>query len=274
MQKWGGVTLILLAVAPNGARKTKEELATIPLTAVEIGQEAKACQQAGASMIHLHVRNAKGEHSLNFGFYKDAIQQVKEQTEDKLFIQVTSEAVGKYAPDEQFEMIHKVKPQGVSIALREIKNLDEIELHDHFIWMRDNNVFPQLILYNQHDLQLYRKWLEEGLLPGTAYPLLFVIGKHQVEGVFDLDVLKTGIASSASSWMICAFGEQEFDAGKQAAKLGGHIRLGFENNHLLKDGSTAKTNAEIVQQMANSLSDEGLKTASYKDTVKIMTPDW
>ncbi len=268
------MTVVLLAVAPNGARKTKADLSTIPLTAEEIGQEARACQQAGVSMIHLHVRNAKGEHSLDSALYKSAIEQIKEQTEGKIFIQATSEAVGKYSPDEQFEMIHQLKPQGVSIGLREIKNLDELELRDHFIWMRDNDVFPQLILYNQHDVQLYKRWLNEGVLIGNAYPLLFVIGKHQVEGVFNLGGLKGNLDIPASSWMVCAFGAQEYAAGKLAAKLGGHVRLGFENNHLLDGGRMAKNNAEIIMQMANHILAEGKSLASYQDACEAMKPDW
>ncbi len=266
--------MILLAVAPNGARKTKIDLPTIPLTADEIGQEARACQQAGASMIHLHVRNEKGEHSLNSTLYKAAIREVEDRTEGTLFIQVTSEAVGKYSSDEQFEMIYNVKPQGVSIGLREIKNHDEIEINEHFNWMRDNKVFPQLILYNQHDLALYKRWLEEGVLPGIAYPLLLVVGKHQVEGIFGTEIFKNNFKTPTSSWMVCAFGTQEYTVGKQAAKLGGHIRLGFENNHLLKDGCSAKSNAEIIEQMANHLNNKGQKIASYKDACKIMRPKW
>jgi uncharacterized protein (DUF849 family) len=266
--------MILLAVAPNGARKTKADLPAIPLSAEEIGLEARACQQAGASMIHLHVRNSDGKHSLNSELYKSAIQQIKKQTEGDLFIQVTSEAVGKYSSDEQFEMIHRVKPQGVSIGLREIKQHDALEINEHFNWMRDNKVCPQLILYNQHDLELYKKWLEEGVLPGKTYPLLFVIGKHQVEGVFNAELLQTDIELSASSWMVCAFGDQEYSVGKHAAKLGGHIRLGFENNHLLANGNDAKNNTEIIKQMASHLKKEGEKLASYQDACKIMKPDW
>lgn len=270
--------MTLLAIAPNGARITKEDLPGIPLSAEEIGLDAKSCQQAGAGMIHLHVRNEKGEHSLNDGLYRSAIQQVKEQTDDQLFIQLTSEAVGKYSPDEQFEMIHHLKPEevaplGVSIGIREIKQMDELDINEHFNWMRDNNIYPQLILYNQHDVEIYKNWLEGGILPGNAYPILIVIGKHQVEGVFDRDII-TDHNFPASSWMVCAFGAQEYSTGKQAAKLGGHIRLGFENNHLLEDGSQAKNNAEIIEQMATHLKSEGEKLASFQEASKIMRPDW
>ena len=266
--------MILIAVAPNGARKTKADLPSIPLTAEEIGLEAKACQQAGASMIHLHVRNAKGEHSLNSELYQDAIEQIKLKTEGALFIQVTSEAVGKYSPDEQFEMIYRLKPQGVSIGLREIRSFDRRIIRQHFNWMRENEVYPQLILYNQYDVQMYQQWLEEEVLPGKAYPVLMVIGKHQKEGVFDAKNISALAKVPVTSLMVCAFGEQEFSVGKLAVSLGKHIRLGFENNHLLKDGSNAKNNAEIIQQMADYLEKNGEEPASYKDACKLMKPDW
>lgn len=264
----------LLAVAPNGARKTKDDLPNIPLTPEEIGAEAKACMIAGAAMIHLHVRNHKGNHSLNDNFYREAIQQIKDQTDDKLFIQATSESVGKYSSDEQFEMIHSLKPSGVSIGINEIKRHDELELNEHFNWMRQNNIYPQLILYNQHDLSIYKNWLEDGILPGNGYPVLLVIGKPQLKGGFDRDALEVELNLSASSWMVCAFGEQEYQIGKRAAELGGHIRLGFENNNLLDDGSAAQNNAELIAQMAQHLKAENRELATVENAKKLMMPDW
>jgi len=266
--------LILLAVAPNGAKITKQDHPAVPLSIEEIAQEAKSCMDAGAGMIHLHVRNNIGQHSLNTKYYHAAIAAIKEQVADGLFIQVTSEAVGKYTPDEQFEMIHQLKPEGVSIAIREIRRMDELDLYEHFSRMRDNNTYPQLILYNKHDVSTYMSWLEDGLLPGNAYPVLIVIGKAQKEGLFTMDSLGELDDLGCSSWMVCAFGEQEYQAGLIAAQKGGHIRIGFENNQCLTDGRIAASNAEIVAQMAEALVAEGKVLASASEARKIMRPDW
>ena len=238
--------IILLAVAPNGARKTKADHPNIPLNSAEIAQTAKDCLTAGASMMHLHVRKPEdNSHSLSVELYQQAITAINHSCKNGLFVQVTSEAVGIYFPEEQFEMIHALKPTAVSIGLREIKSLDESVIHEHFVQMKKSNIHPQIILYNEYDLDAYHDWLRRKVLPGNEYPILLVIGKPTPEGSFENNYLNEDNVKNfrASSWMICAFGENEFAAAKLAASLGGHIRIGFENNSVLADGSDAEDNA-------------------------------
>ncbi len=268
---------ILLAVAPNGARKTKTDHPNIPLNSAEIAQTASDCLTAGASMMHLHVRNPEdNSHSLSVALYEKAIAAIDDACEQKMFVQVTSEAVGIYSPEEQFTMIHALKPTAVSIGLREIKSLEESVIHEHFIQLREANILPQIILYNEYDLKNYHDWLARNVLPGNAYPILLVIGKPTPEGSFDNSYLnETNIKSlQASSWMICAFGENEFAAAKLAANLGGHIRIGFENNSSLADGSEAKDNASLIIQIANYLKSKNMYSSKLTQAHEIMQPDW
>ena len=98
---------VLLAVAPNGARKTKADHPEIPITPDEIAQAAAACAEAGASMIHLHVRDNDDKHTLDPDAYRSAIAAIRRETGDRLVIQATSEAVGIYAPDQQMAMVRE-----------------------------------------------------------------------------------------------------------------------------------------------------------------------
>ena len=270
------MTACLIAIAPNGARKTRQDHANIPLTAEELGETAKACMEAGAGMIHLHVRDEQQGHSLSVARYKQAMQQVASTTQGDLFVQLTSEAVGIYSPQEQFAMIHALKPEGVSIGLREIWSLDDDEIKQHFEVMKRNSVRPQLILYNAHDVGVYVDWLERGVLPGKAYPVLLVVGKPQKEGMFEKEGIQKEWLETlpVTSWMVCAFGQQEFSVGCLAAKEGGHVRLGFENNDCLENGERAEDNAALVTQMVEYLREEGIETASGEVARRLMRPDW
>ena len=66
-----------LMVAPNGARKTKKDHPNLPVTISEIVDDAKNCFANGADAIHAHVRDAKGNHSLDVGLYKELISELK-----------------------------------------------------------------------------------------------------------------------------------------------------------------------------------------------------
>jgi len=227
-------------------------------------------------MMHLHVRNPEdSSHSLSAVYYQSAIKAIESATQNHVFIQVTSEAVDIYTPEQQFEMIHSLKPEAVSIGLREIQSLDEDVIQQHFKQMKKAGTKPQIILYNEIDLAKYHDWLSRQVLPGNAYPILLVIGKDTPDGCFENCFLTEHNISKikASSWMVCGFGKKEFETCKLAVSLGGNIRLGFENNSLLNDGSEAENNAalikQILQEVGGSRSIAGLLEAK-----KIMQPDW
>ncbi len=82
---------LIIAVAPNGARKTREDHPAIPLSAEETAREAAACCEAGAAMIHLHVRDADLRHSLDAAAYREATAAVRREAGDRLIIQMTTE---------------------------------------------------------------------------------------------------------------------------------------------------------------------------------------
>ena len=267
---------LIIAVAPNGARKTKADLKQIPLTPEEIAETAKECLSAGATMIHLHVRNPEdSSHSLSVNHYKAAIEAINTATNHEILIQVTSEAVGIYTPDEQFEMIHTLKPDAVSIGLREIESLNEKTITDHFLKMKDSGTTPQIILYNETDLNKYHDWLSRRVLPSSAYPVLLVIGKATPDGSFDNHFLTQHHTSKikASSWMVCGFGIQEIETAKLAADLGGHVRMGFENNSLLQDGTEAENNAALLKQITRYVEDKR-SIANLEQTTAFMTPQY
>ena len=92
---------MVIGVAPTGARKSKADHPALPITPREIADTAAACREAGAALLHLHVRDPDGRHSLDAGAYREAIEAVRHAVGDDLVIQVTSESGGRYAADEQ-----------------------------------------------------------------------------------------------------------------------------------------------------------------------------
>ncbi|HEY1886848.1 MAG TPA: 3-keto-5-aminohexanoate cleavage protein, partial [Roseiarcus sp.] len=92
---------VVLAVAPNGGRKTKADHPALPLTPSELARTANECLERGASMIHLHVRDAEGQHCLDPEVYRATMAEVCQEVGDRLVVQITSESLGRYSPAEQ-----------------------------------------------------------------------------------------------------------------------------------------------------------------------------
>ncbi|HSK39616.1 MAG TPA: 3-keto-5-aminohexanoate cleavage protein, partial [Arenibaculum sp.] len=111
---------VSIMVAPNGARRTRADHPALPMTAGELAAAAAACLDAGASMMHVHVRDRAGRHVLDAGLYRDAFAAIRAEVGDRLVLQATTEAVGRYAPAEQMALVEDLRPEAVSMAVREL----------------------------------------------------------------------------------------------------------------------------------------------------------
>lgn len=245
-------TPLIVAVAPNGASRTKSDHPVLPVTPRELARTAASCLDAGAAMIHLHVRGPDGGHTLDPHIYKEATAAVRRAVGDKMVVQVTSESGGIYRPEDQMQAIREVAPESVSLALRELipTEAHEPAAAECFLWLSGNGCVPQYIIYSEQETHWYRELLERGVIPDTPHWVLFVLGRYtggkQSQPADLVPFLKQ---APQRPWSMCAFGPSEHACAVAAAALGGHVRVGFENNFYLKDGSTAPDNAALIAQV-------------------------
>lgn len=263
-------------VAPNGARKTRQDHAAIPLTPDALAETAVACLDAGACAIHLHVRDDNGGHSLAPERYRSAIDAIRGAVGNDLLIQVTTEAVGLYSAEEQIEVVRELIPEAVSLSVRELGRAGEDAVHEFDRWLSDNHVLPQWILYSVDDQSILQKWMERDVLSGSAYPVLFVLGKYNPPVAATTDMLNGFLKHQETpDWMVCAFGDNETHVLAEAVSRGGHARIGFENNFVNQKGELARDNASrIVELIAavRHVSDRTAATAA--EARKLMMPRW
>jgi uncharacterized protein (DUF849 family) len=246
---------LIIAIAPNGARKTKADHPALPMTAPELAETAATCLEAGASMIHLHVRNKDGGHTLDADTYRQATRAIRDAVGNDIIVQVTSEAVGIYGPEAQMAMVRDVKPEAVSLAIREIvpDAAHESGAGEFLHWMYREHISPQYILYSDDDVLRFQDLIRRGVIPGDRHFVLFVLGRYSAGQISSPDDLLPflGVKGSGMEWAVCAFGPRESACVLMAAALSGHARVGFENNLYLSNGSEAPDNAALVTQVAD-----------------------
>lgn len=252
------VMSILIMAAPNGARKTKADHPNLPITVAETVAAAAAAHKAGAGMLHAHVRDHDAAHSLDAHRYRDLLDQMAEECPD-MPCQITTEAVGKYSPQDQADCLRDVAPDFASIAIQELTG-DQSQAAIDFASgvIRDagqQHTHIQYILYGPEDLSLLRQMRDHGQLGDAPLDALFVLGKYNPgfkSHPDELDPFLQHDLSLLRSWSVCAFGPLEFDVMVKAASKGGHARVGFENNLYLRDGTMATSTAELVAQLAEA----------------------
>jgi uncharacterized protein (DUF849 family) len=254
-----------LAVAPNGGRKTKADHPALPLTADELARTAAECLERGASMIHLHVRDAEGRHCIDPETYRAAIARICQEVGDRLVLQITSESLGRYSPAEQRAAVLRTNPEAVSLALRELapEGADEKELGQFLGKLKQMRIWPQIILYTPSEAERLGAMLKHGLIPFDKLAVLYVLGRFALTRTAlprDLLPFLAPDMPRFDSWSVCAFGRREAACVTAGALLGGHARVGFENNLALLNGARAASNAELVGAAAHALEGVGLQT--------------
>lgn len=270
---------IVIAVAPNGAGKTKEDHPNLPISSEELAREAASCKEAGATLIHLHVRDKKGVHTLDVPTYKTVIKNIRKAVKKNIIIQVTSEAQGMYTPDQQMDMIKKLKPEAVSVAIREFipDPAYEAKVASFLKWMLNEKIYPQYVLYSDKDLQRFMRLKSRGIIPGDKHFVLFVLGRYtngQISYPVDLlpflRVFTEMELDRIINWSVCAFGKQESNCMLTSSLLGGHVRIGFENNIHLSDGTVAKNNKNLIEQFVSLQQCTMREVASIEQAKKVV----
>jgi uncharacterized protein (DUF849 family) len=268
------MTPLLVMVAPTGARRTKAEHAALPLSPVEIAAEAERCCGAGATVLHLHVRDADGRHSLDPGLYRRAIDAVEAALGERMVIQITTESDGRYSVADQMTVVRQLHPEAVSLVLAElIPDLAAAgEVAAFLNWLKRERIAPQYILRSPADVARFQGLRRRGIIPQRRPFALFVLGRYtEPVEVWPRDMLPYLKAHDASCpWALCAFGPGEAACVLTAGGLGGHARVGFENNLWRSDGALAAGNAELVSQVVAGARLLGREPADIGETRELL----
>ncbi|MEM9579433.1 MAG: 3-keto-5-aminohexanoate cleavage protein [Pseudomonadota bacterium] len=240
-----------IMVAPNGGRKTKLDHPALPITPAELAHCARECRAVGADTLHLHIRDAAGGHTLDAGLYREVLNEIETQAPG-FDVQITTEALGRYSAQDQRQLVRELGHKRVSIALREQQpDHDPRAARDFYHWAAEAGIEIQHILYSPGE----RAWLERlqaaGTLPDAPQRVLYVLGRYQTGVSSDPVSIRAflGAGTRPVRWMVCAFGQAETACLTEAHRLGGEMRVGFENNLLNADGEVAQDNADRVRDL-------------------------
>ncbi|MEM8555049.1 MAG: 3-keto-5-aminohexanoate cleavage protein [Pseudomonadota bacterium] len=243
------VPLPRIMVAPNGARRDKADHPALPLTIAETVEAARLSFEAGANALHAHVRDGDGAHSLDPGAYRELIAEMAAQVPD-MPVQITTEAAGMFGVEAQRRAVLDVNPEGASVAIREMwhETASDQAARAFYRECAERGVAIQHIAYSPDDLTRILSLAARGDLPGPIQTI-FVLGAYasQTPGQpSDLDRFLACLDQSELpvDLAVCAFGPRETECLAYAARKGGQMRVGFENNLI---------NAERVAELVRAL---------------------
>jgi 3-keto-5-aminohexanoate cleavage enzyme len=245
---------LILTAAIVGAETTREQTPHLPITAREIADEAARCRDAGASVIHLHVRNPDGTPSQSRHLFAEAIQAIKDKT-DVIVQTSTGGAVGM-GVDERAQPL-SCRPEMATLNCGTINFGDEIfdnarpHIRDMARRIREAGAIPELECYDVGHIDEALTLLNEGLLSDPLH-FQFVLGVPGAIGARE-DVLRFMVSQipARATWGVAAVGRHQQPMSELAMRLGGHARVGLEDNIFMEKGVLAQGSAPLVARAAS-----------------------
>ena len=248
-----------IMVAPNGAYKTKADHPNIPVTRAETVDAVVQAHAAGATGAHVHLRNDDQSHLLDAAQYRALVDDITARCPE-FYVQITTEAAGKYTSQFQRDLILDLAHPYVSAAIVElVRDCSRDDLAAFYADCAAQGIVIQHIFYDPDDMRLFYDLVRDGLIPAQQNAFLFVLGRYttgQQSNPQDLDpflvCLDETVVANAD-WAVCAFGARETACLAYAIERGGKARIGFENNLLMENGDIAQSNADRVAELCNWL---------------------
>ncbi len=270
---------MVITCAMVGAETTREQTPYLPISAEEIGEQAKKCREAGAAMVHLHVRNADGSPSQSPELFRAAIREIRRRT-DVLIQTSTGGAVGMEVDERcgPLTLTGADKPDMATLTTGTVNFGKDVFWNPRAL-VRDIakrikaiGLRPEVECFDVGMIDEARALAKDGLVDLPAH-FDFVLG---VPGALAADerALDFMIAylPEGSTWTVAAMGRHQLAFVELAAKKGGNARVGLEDNIYLSKGVLAKGNHELVAaaaQLARAAGRELATPAEAKALLRI-----
>jgi len=269
---------LIITAAICGAEVTKKQNSNIPYTVREIGIEAEKAFLAGASIIHLHVREDDGIPTQDIKRFQACVNEIKNRCPDVIVQPSTGGAIGM-SNEERLQPIFMDPPPEMATLDCGTMNFggDEIFVNTentiiHFAQeMNLRGIKPELECFDKGMIDMALRLNNKGYIKDPMH-FNFVLGV--IGGIAatprDLVFMINSIPKN-STFTVCAIGRHEFPMVTLSIVMGGHTRVGFEDNIYLSKGVLAKSNSELVEKIVRISKEIGRDIASPYEARKILS---
>ncbi|MEC9484588.1 MAG: 3-keto-5-aminohexanoate cleavage protein [Candidatus Izemoplasma sp.] len=243
---------LVITAAICGAEVTKDDNPYVPYTTRELAEEAYLAKQAGASIIHLHVREDDGTPTQSKERFEEAIIAIKKRCGDIIIQPSTGGAVGmtndeRLAPIALHPEMCTLDCGTVNFGGNEFFKNTESDIIYFAEKIYANNIMPELECFGKMHLDHILKLHKEGIIKSPLH-FSFVLGTRAGQQGTERDfTFLTQSLPAEATYTITGIGKYELSLAELAIQDGGHVRVGLEDNIYLKKGELAKGNQELVE---------------------------
>ncbi len=266
---------LIITACICGAEVTKENNPAVPYTVEEIAREAESAYKAGASIIHLHVRNDDGTPTQSRDRFEACMAAIRERCPDVIIQPSTGGAVGM-SNDERLQPI-TLFPEMATLDCGtcnfggdDIFVNTENMIKDFGEKMIARNIKPEVEVFDKGMIDMAIRLNKKGFIKSPMH-FDFVMGVNGgISGEPRDLVFMAGSIPAGSTWTVAGVGRFEFQMAALGIIMGGHVRVGFEDNVYLSKGVLAKSNGELVEKVVRLANELGRQIATPAEAREIL----
>jgi len=267
---------VIISAALTGVLANRDQCPYIPYTPAEIGEEARRAYESGAAAVHIHAREDDGSPSFRAERYREIVDAVKARS--PVIINLSTGAVG-LAKEARVAHIPVCRPEVAALNMGSMNYAIYSQRRKRFLYdfvfqnpfgeigyflqvMNEHGVRPELECFDRGHIANVEPLLDQGaLLAPLQFSLIMGVLGGIPARVPDL-VNQAAAVPKESIWQVVGIGLEQWPMVAAALAMGGHVRVGLEDNLYLAPGQMAKSNGELVAKAVRMARDVGREPAS------------
>lgn len=280
---------VMITCAITGNLTRPEQTPHLPITPEQIAESALGAAEAGAAVVHLHVRDpATGRPSMALEHYREVVDRIRDRNSE-LVLNLTTGPGGRFVPSEdepsvagpgttlvrpelRVQHVAELRPQVCTLDLNTMNSGREVVINTPrnvrrmAAMIREAGVLPEIELFDSGDVALLHDLLADGSL---RRPLLcsFVLGvSYGFQPSAETIVYARNLLPPDAQFTAIGVGRWMFPMVAQSYLAGGHVRVGLEDGVYLARGELARTNAELVAKARRIVEDLGGEVMTPAET--------
>ncbi|WP_435197306.1 3-keto-5-aminohexanoate cleavage protein [Natronomonas sp. EA1] len=249
---------MILSVATTGGLHGKEANPNLPTQPDEVAKDLKACEEAGASMVHLHARDENHEDTKDIERFQLLLDAIDDHCDD-IIVNFTTGGGGIYSREERIAPVLETEP-GPEVATIDVgpmnfgqtrTAINPREMSEEYAErMREAGVKPELELFNQGHIPEMENLIEKGLVD-APYWATVILGMQTGTPPNPRNLVNfVDNLPPETEWQALAVGRYQLPLTTMAITMGGHVRVGMEDNVYYRKGELAESNAQLVRRTA------------------------
>ena len=284
---------VIISCAVTGSADTPGRNPAVPVTPQQIAQSALDAAKAGAAIVHIHVRDPETtKPSMELAHYRETVDRIRDSGSD-VVINLTTGPGARFAPGlddpfapaagttmrppaERVRHIKELRPEICSLDMGSMNMGQAVfvnsagYLEAMAIAIRDAGVLPELEVFEAGHLMLARRMIETGhIKTPSLFQICLGVSWGQPATPEAVTYMR-GLLPPKCTWFAFGISLHQFPIAAQTVLLGGHVRVGLEDNLYLEKGKLAPSNAALVEKAAGIINTLGDTVASPADAREIL----